>query len=123
MFGYPACGAGENVFRMRAVAPHQSSRIKECPMRLTPFARAGVLMALFALVCVAGADEVKVELKDVPNAVLNAVKATFPQAELLEAMKETEEGRTIFEITLKDKGQKADVSVTADGKITEIEKE
>ncbi len=92
-------------------------------MRSIPLARAGVLVALFALISAAVADEVKVELKDVPKAVLDAVKDKFPHAELVEAARETEEGKTTFEIALKDKGQKVEVGVTAAGKITEIETE
>ncbi|MFI5455228.1 MAG: PepSY-like domain-containing protein [Isosphaerales bacterium] len=92
-------------------------------MRSIPFARAGVLVGLLAFVSVAVADEVKIELKDVPKAVLDAVKAKFPKAELTGATKETEEGKTTYEIALKDKGQKVDVALTADGKITEIETE
>jgi hypothetical protein len=82
-----------------------------------------VLAGLFAFISVVGAGEEKVPLKDVPKAVLDAVKAKFPMAELTEAVKETEEGKTIFEIALKDKGRKLDVSATAEGKITEIEQE
>jgi hypothetical protein len=92
-------------------------------MRSIPFARVEVLMGLLACISVACADEVKVELKDVPKAALDAVKVKFPKAELTGAVKETEEGKTTYEIALKDKGQKIDVALTADGKITEIETE
>jgi len=88
-----------------------------------PFARAGALVGLLAFVSVAFADEVKVELKDVPKAVLDAVKDKFPKGELKEATKETEAGKTTYEIGLKDRGLKVDVAVTADGKIKEIETE
>jgi hypothetical protein len=68
------------------------------------------------------ADEEKVALKDVPKAVLDAIKAKFPGAELTEAAKETEDGKTTYEVALKDKAGKAvDVAATAEGKITEIE--
>jgi hypothetical protein len=68
-------------------------------------------------------DEAKVPLKDVPQAVLHAVKAKFPGAELKEASKETEDGKTTYEIALKDKGQNVDVAVSAAGEIEEIERE
>jgi hypothetical protein len=82
-----------------------------------------VLTGLLALVPGVRADEQKVPLKDVPKAVLDAVKDKFPGAELTGAGKETEDGKTLFEISLKDKGQKVDVAVTAEGTIEEIEKE
>jgi Putative beta-lactamase-inhibitor-like, PepSY-like len=69
----------------------------------------------------AGADEVKVPLKDVPKAVLDSVKAKFPRAELTDATKESEDGKTTYEIALKDGGRAVDLSATADGTITEIE--
>ena len=67
-------------------------------MRSIPFARAGVLISLLAFVSVGFADEEKVPLKDVPKAVLDAVKVKFPNGELTEATRETEEGKTTFEI-------------------------
>ncbi len=69
------------------------------------------------------ADEENIPLKEVPKAVLDAVQGKFPRAELTGAEKETEEGKTVFEIALTHEGQKIEVSVTAGGKITEIETE
>ena len=60
-------------------------------------------------------------LKDVPKAVLDSIKAKFPRAELTEATKETEDGKTTYEIALKDGGRAVELAATADGKITEIE--
>jgi Putative beta-lactamase-inhibitor-like, PepSY-like len=79
------------------------------------------LAGLVILCAFARADEVKVPLKDLPKAVLDSIKAKFPRAELTEATKETEDGRTTYEIALKDGGRAVDVAVTEDGKITEIE--
>jgi hypothetical protein len=81
----------------------------------------GGLAGLLILLAYARADEVKVPLKDVPKAVLDSIKAKFPRAELTEATKETEDGKTTYEIALKDGGRAVDVAATADGKITEIE--
>ena len=93
-------------------------------MRSVAFAGAGVLLSgLLALTSASRADEEKVPLADVPKAVLDAVKAKFPGAELTGAEKETEDGKTVFEIALKDKGCGVDVSVTPKGKIVEIERE
>ena len=92
-------------------------------MMSIPFARVEILIGLLVLTSVARADEQKVAFKDVPKAVLDAVKVKFPKAELTGAVQETEEGKTTYEISLKDKGRKVDVALTADGKIKEIETE
>ena len=81
---------------------------------------AGVVACLIA--GVAHADEETVPLDKLPAAITAAVKKRFPSAEMVRASKETEDGKTVFEVAIKDKGQKSDVSLTADGKIIEIEK-
>jgi uncharacterized membrane protein YkoI len=63
-----------------------------------------------------------VDLDKVPKAVTDAVKARFPDAELKEASKETEDGKTIYEVAIKNKGQKLEASFTPEGKLVEIEK-
>jgi uncharacterized membrane protein YkoI len=69
------------------------------------------------------AKEEGVPLDQVPKAVLDAVKAKFPGAKLTEAAKETEDGKTTYEVGLEHNGQEYSVSLTAAGKITEIERE
>jgi uncharacterized membrane protein YkoI len=69
------------------------------------------------------ADEEKVALKDVPKAVLKAVKDKFPKAKVTGAEKEKEDGKTVFEIQIKEGDQKIEVVVTPEGKIVAIEKE
>jgi hypothetical protein len=69
------------------------------------------------------ADEEKVALKDVPKAVLDAVKAKFKNAELKEATKEKEDKETIYEISIVDEGKKIDVSVVEKGEIEKTETE
>jgi uncharacterized membrane protein YkoI len=66
--------------------------------------------------------EEKVPLDKVPKAVLEAVKAKFKGAELVSAQTEKEDGKTLYEINLKDKGQSVDVTVSPDGKIVSIER-
>jgi uncharacterized membrane protein YkoI len=66
--------------------------------------------------------EEKVALDKVPEAVLKAVKAKFKGAELVSAQTEKEDGKTIYEINLKDKGQNVDVSLTSDGTIVSVER-
>lgn len=87
-------------------------------------------LALGVAVCVmagmaAGADDAKegkVSLDKVPKAVLKAVKAKFKGAELVGAQTEKDNGKLVYEIVIKDKGQTVDVSVTPDGKIVSYER-
>ncbi len=78
---------------------------------------------VFALVILGvRADEEKVPLDKVPKAVLDAVKKRFPKATLVSAAKETEGGKTEYEVAIKDGETNMDVMLTSDGKITTIEK-
>jgi hypothetical protein len=90
-------------------------------MNFVRFVGCQVLAGLLILCVYIRADEVKVPLQDVPKAVLDLIKAKFPRAELSEATKETEDGKTTYEIALKDGGRAVDIAATAAGKITEIE--
>ena len=81
------------------------------------------LLALTLISVVARADESKVELSAVPKGGVDAVKAMFPGAEITGAAKETEDGKTFFEVTLKQKGKNIDVTVSTDGTIELVEKE
>ena len=72
---------------------------------------------------IARSDESKVELGDVPKGGMEAVKAMFPGAEITGAAKETEDDKTVYEVTLKQKGRTIDVTVGLDGKIQVVEKE
>ena len=69
----------------------------------------------------AWAKEEEVPLEKLPKAVVDAVKAKFPGARLLEAYKETEDGKTTYEVGLEHKGQEIDVTLTPAGKIVEVE--
>ena len=82
-----------------------------------------VLIAMTLIVVVARADESKVATSEVPKAGLAAVKAMFPGAEIKGAAKETEDGKTVFEVTLTQKGSNIDVTVSEDGKIQLVEKQ
>ena len=82
-----------------------------------------VVASVLVFGLVAQADEEKVPLDKVPKAVLDAVKAKFPNAEMKGASKETENGKTLFEVTIKNKGQNIDVELTADGSLLAIEAE
>jgi uncharacterized membrane protein YkoI len=78
-----------------------------------------VLLATAALVC---ADEEKIALDKLPKAVVDAVKAKFPDADLVGAEKETEDGKTQYEVSIKTKKGMLDVILTPDGKIVAVEK-
>jgi hypothetical protein len=80
-------------------------------------------LALVGLAGMVGADEEKVPLDKVPAAVMRAVKDKYPDATLVGATTETENGQKMYEVTLKDKGHKVDVTATADGKIVTVERE
>jgi len=69
------------------------------------------------------ADEEKFPLGKLPKAVSEAVKKRFPKGEMTEAAKESENGKTVYEVTVKDGGTKIDVTLTPDGTITMLEKE
>ena len=83
-----------------------------------------VLAAAAALAAArpAAADEEKVPLDKVPRAVLDAVKDKYPDAELVGAERETEKGKTHYEIALKHKGSKLEVILTPEGKVVAVEK-
>jgi hypothetical protein len=83
----------------------------------------GVTVALVLAATAARADEEKVDVDKLPKAVLDAVKAKFPKAELVGASKEKEGDKTLYEVRIKDGKTKADVSLTEEGKIVSIEKE
>lgn len=87
-----------------------------------------LLMVVACVGCVGSfaelrADEEKVPLDQLPKAVVEAVKKRFPKAGMIGAAKETEDGKTEYEVTIKDEGKKMDVMLTPDGTITVIEKE
>ena len=70
----------------------------------------------------ARAGEESIPLDKLPKAVTEAVKKRFPKATMVGAAKETEDGKTEYEVTLKEGETKMDVMLTPEGKITLIEK-
>jgi hypothetical protein len=88
----------------------------------------GILVVLALVALAAGtlttrADEEKIALNKLPKAVVDALKARYPKAELVSATTEKEKGETFYEVAIKDKDTKYDVTLKADGTITVIEKE
>ena len=80
-------------------------------------------LGVLAVLAAVWADERKLPLDQVPKPVLEAVRARFAGAELTGAAKETEDGKTVYEINVKHKGRKIDVTLTPEGAIELIEKE
>ena len=66
---------------------------------------AGVAVVAVATLGVAlRADEEKVAIDKLPKAVVDAIKARFAGAELKAAEKETEGGKTVYDVEIKYKG-------------------
>ncbi len=90
--------------------------IECCAMAWAALVLAGLLVGVWA-------DEEKVALEKLPRAVTDAVKKRFPRAALVKASRETEDGKTAFEVTVKEGDGKIDVTLDSDGIITLLEKE
>ena len=82
-------------------------------------------LAAVAMLTAAGAraNDEKVPLDKLPKAVVDAVKALFPKAEMKEAEKATADGKTKYEIKIKDGTSNVELNVTDAGVITDYEKE
>jgi uncharacterized membrane protein YkoI len=84
---------------------------------------AGVALLALTAACVRADEEEKVPLDKLPRAVVDAVGAKFPKAKLVGAAKEKEDGKTVYEVAIKDGDSNIEVTVTPEGKITTVEKE
>ncbi|HEU4994497.1 MAG TPA: hypothetical protein VFT29_06740 [Gemmatimonadaceae bacterium] len=71
----------------------------------------------------AQAQEQSVPIKDAPAAVLRAASGRFPQATIVAVAKEMEEGKELYEVTMKQAGRNIDVTATPAGTLTLIERE
>lgn len=65
----------------------------------------------------------KVPLDKAPKAVRDAIFGRFPGAEVSSLEKETENGKVVYDVELKQKGRKYEMDIQEDGTIVEIEKE
>jgi len=80
-------------------------------------------LAFFTLPLTSNADEDKITREQLPRAVVKSVESKFPQGKIKEATKETEEGKTTYEVDLQVDDQKVEVKLGENGTILEIEKE
>jgi len=78
---------------------------------------------LVLLAPVARAADEKVPLDKIPKAVMEAIKAKFPDAEVTNAEKETVDGKVVYDIELKQKNRKHEMDIQEDGTVLEIENE
>jgi uncharacterized membrane protein YkoI len=88
----------------------------------------GVVALVLGVCCVRAADEKdddeakKLKESDVPQKVMDAVKARFPGAKVESAERETEDGNVIYDVELTADGRKYEADLKEDGTFIEIEK-
>ncbi len=80
-----------------------------------------LLPCLLAAAAFVRADDESIKLEDVPKPVLSAVKTKFPEGKVTKAVKEVEDGKTIYELVVEVEGKTLDVAVSDKGKLLEIE--
>jgi hypothetical protein len=68
------------------------------------------------------AQDVTIQIQDVPKEVVDAVKTKFPDAQLQKAKKKVTNGKTYFGVGLTSKGTAHSVLLTPKGKIVELKK-
>lgn len=83
----------------------------------------GLAMIVVASAQARADDEENVALDKLPKAVMDAVAKRFPKIKMTGASKEKEDGKVLYEVTLKKDDKKIDVTVTEAGAITLIEQQ
>ena len=78
-------------------------------------------LAVFGFVSGVRAEEAEIELDQVPKAVMEAAKVKFPGAKIKEASKETEGGKTVFELEMTHEERNMDVTFQEDGTLVLVE--
>ena len=87
---------------------------------LTPccaFATVAIVLAVAGI----RADEADIRVDQLPKAVVEAVKAKYPDAKLVAAEKETQGDKTFYEVMIKSGGRDVEPLLTPDGKFVSIE--
>lgn len=82
-----------------------------------------IASSLLFLLGGANAQETKLDFKDLPPAVQDAVKAQSQGATVRGYSKEMEKGKSEYEVQLVVDGKKRDVSIDPSGKVIETEQE
>jgi uncharacterized membrane protein YkoI len=81
------------------------------------------LAVTLALAAAAIAAETKVQMKDLPPAVQQAVQAQAAGGQIKGLSKETEKGKTVYEAETMVNGKSRDISFDATGAVVEIEEQ
>ena len=93
-------------------------------MRIAKSTLSAVVLSLFGFAALAGAQDAKPSLDDLPKAVKKTVKEKYPDAKIRGTAKEkNEEGDTVYEVEMTIKGKAVDIIVDKDGDIETIEEE
>jgi uncharacterized membrane protein YkoI len=79
-------------------------------------------LGLIVVAASARAADEKVPLDQLPKPVTATAKSKYPSAVITAAVKEVEDGKTTYEVTLKDKGDSIDLVIKPDGTLVAIEK-
>lgn len=82
-----------------------------------------VLAALTAVTLGEDKKEEKIPLDKVPRAVMEAINARFPGANVESVERETEAGKVVYDVELKHKSRKYEMDIHEDGTVVELEKE
>lgn len=82
-----------------------------------------MLAAAFAIAGVASAQEAKVSMKNLPEAVRTTVEAETKNATLKGISKETEKGKTVYEVESLVNGRTRDFMVDGAGKVYLVEEQ
>lgn len=78
-------------------------------------------LGLILLIFACSGQEETIAVADVPAVVMSAVRTRFPTATATEASREVKDGKTFYEVTLKDGTRQIDVTSTAEGAVVEVE--
>jgi len=81
------------------------------------------LVAASTLSAASAFDEQKIKVEDLPKVVVGAAKKAFPEAKVVGAAKEVEDGETMYEVMLTLDGKSIDLGIDDDGDIEAVERE
>lgn len=71
----------------------------------------------------AGDDEEEIAINDLPQKVADAVKKAFPDGKIIEAERETENGKLVYEVEVETGDKVIEVELSEDGKILSQEED